>query len=109
MGDSPQRRFGHYHAHQLLVSQAAVLCVLFLTESSFCITDVEALVNSDSDFAIIEVIRNTTGSTAATIVLGSILMVLLFFSTVTTVASASRQIWAFSRDQVSNVLSRAVL
>ena len=28
------------------------------------------------------------------------LVVLLFFSTVTTTASASRQIWAFSRDQV---------
>lgn len=73
---------------------------IMLTQNSFCITDVQALVDSDSDFAIIEVIFNATGSRAATVVLGSILLVLLFFSTVTTVASASRQIWAFSRDQV---------
>lgn len=32
--------------------------------------------------------------------LGSLLVILLFFSTVTTIASASRQTWAFSRDQV---------
>jgi amino acid transporter len=44
------------------------------------------------------VIYNATGSLAATYVLGTILLVLLFFSTVTTVASSSRQIWSFSRD-----------
>lgn len=75
---------------------------LILTRNSFCITDVQALVDSDSDFPIIQVIQSATGSYAATIVLGTILVVLLFFSTVTTVASASRQIWAFSRDQVSD-------
>lgn len=76
-----------------------------LTDNSFCITDVQTLVDSDSDFAIIEVIYNATGSRAATVVLGSILLVLLFFSTVTTVASASRQVWAFSRDQVRSLIA----
>ncbi|KAF2172958.1 hypothetical protein M409DRAFT_49461 [Zasmidium cellare ATCC 36951] len=76
-----------------------ILGVAMLISFCFCITDVEALVNSDSDFAIIEVLFTATGSHAATVVLGTILVVLLFFSTVTTVASASRQIWAFSRDQ----------
>jgi choline transport protein len=32
-------------------------------------------------------------------VLGGLLVLLLFFSTVTTIASASRQVWAFSRDR----------
>ena len=54
-----------------------------------------------SDYPVIQIIHSATGSYAATIVLGTVLVVLLFFSTVTTIASASRQIWAFSRDQVS--------
>lgn len=67
---------------------------------SFCIQDLEDLLNSDSDFPIISIIYNATESQAGTLVLGSILVILLFFSTVTTIASASRQIWAFSRDGV---------
>ncbi|TKA82591.1 hypothetical protein B0A55_01374 [Friedmanniomyces simplex] len=64
----------------------------------FCITDLDALLNSDSNYPIIQVLFNATASYAGTIFLGSVLLVLLFFSTVTTVASASRQTWAFSRD-----------
>jgi len=47
------------------------------------------------------VIYETTGSYAATCVLISFLIVLLFFSAVSTVASSSRQIWSFARDHVS--------
>ena len=54
-----------------------------------------------SDYPVIQVVYNATGSYAATCVLGAMLVVLLYFSTVTTVASASRQVWAFSRDRVS--------
>lgn len=74
---------------------------------SFCITDIEYLVNLESDFPIIDVLLRATGSKAATCVLGAMLVVLLFFSTVTTTASASRQIWAFSRDQVREVVCLA--
>lgn len=71
-----------------------------LTIVSFCITDLDAIIGEDSsDFPIIQVIYNATGSYAATCVLGGLLILLLFFSTVTTVASASRQVWAFSRDR----------
>jgi choline transport protein len=65
---------------------------------SFCITDLEAVLGG-GDFPIIEIIHHATGSYAATCVLGGLLVLLLFFSTVTTVASASRQLWAFSRDR----------
>jgi amino acid transporter len=54
-----------------------------------------------SDYPVIQVVYNATGSYAATCVLGAMLVILLYFSTVTTVASASRQVWAFSRDRVS--------
>ncbi|CAK4031655.1 amino acid transporter [Lecanosticta acicola] len=52
-----------------------------------------------SSFPVVDVIQSATGSYAATCVLGSLLIVLVFFSTVTTIASASRQVWAFSRDR----------
>ncbi|KAK5718878.1 hypothetical protein LTR17_015558 [Elasticomyces elasticus] len=62
----------------------------------FCITDLEKLLAAD--MPIVQVLFDATGSNAGTIILGSVLLVLLFFSTVTTIASASRQVWAFSRD-----------
>ena len=65
---------------------------------SFCITDLEAYLKG-SEFPIIDIIHDSTGSYGATCVLGGLLVLLLFFSTVTTVASASRQVWAFSRDR----------
>jgi choline transport protein len=58
----------------------------------------------ESGYPIVDVIYATTGSYAATCVLISFLIVLLFFSAVSTVASSSRQIWSFSRDHVSLLL-----
>jgi choline transport protein len=54
----------------------------------------------ESGYPIVDVIYETTGSYAATCVLISFLIVLLFFSAVSTVASSSRQIWSFARDHV---------
>jgi amino acid transporter len=70
-----------------------------LTRRSFCITDLDDLLAADTDYPIIQIIHKATGSYGGTCVLGGLLILLLFFSTVTTVASASRQVWAFSRDR----------
>lgn len=70
-----------------------------LTARSFCITDLNDLLAVDTDYPIIQIIHRATGSYGGTCVLGGLLILLLFFSTVTTVASASRQVWAFSRDR----------
>ncbi|CZT22710.1 related to amino acid transporters [Ramularia collo-cygni] len=75
------------------------LGITMLITFCFCITNLQTILESESSFPIVQVIQNATGSIAATCVLGALLVVLIFFSTVTTVASASRQIWAFSRDQ----------
>ena len=74
---------------------------VFADYCSFCIQNLGDILEADSDFPIISIIYNATGSQSGTLVLGSVLVILLFFSTVTTIASASRQIWAFSRDGVS--------
>ncbi|KAK0933469.1 hypothetical protein LTR29_014929 [Friedmanniomyces endolithicus] len=75
-----------------------IMGIVMLITFCFCITDLDALLSSGSQYPIIQVLFNATSSYAGTIILGSVLIVLLFFSTVTTVASASRQTWAFSRD-----------
>lgn len=79
-----------------------IMGVTMMITFCFCITNLDDIVGPDSsDFPVIEVIFNATGSYAGACILGSILLILLYFSTVTTVASASRQVWAFSRDNVS--------
>ena len=107
MGNGTQWCAWYNDAHHLLVSglqnSARASLISFF---SFCIHDIAEITGEDvGDFPIIAVIQRATGSYAATIVLGTLLIVLLFFSTVTTVASASRQIWAFSRDQVCDDLA----
>ncbi|KAK5723230.1 hypothetical protein LTR15_004927 [Elasticomyces elasticus] len=65
----------------------------------FCITDLSKdVLEAASDYPIVDVLFKATGSQAGTMILGCVMLVLLFFSTVTTIASASRQVWAFSRD-----------
>lgn len=80
-----------------------IMGIIMLVTFCFCITDLQAILDSDSGYPIIQVVFGATESYAGTCVLGSVLVVLLFFSTVTTIASASRQTWAFSRDQVSPI------
>ncbi|KAK0304625.1 hypothetical protein LTR82_017132 [Friedmanniomyces endolithicus] len=82
-----------------------VMGIAMLITFCFCITDLDALLSDGSQYPIIQVLFNATSSYAGTIILGSVLLVLLFFSTVTTVASASRQTWAFSRDCVRPLTS----
>ncbi|GAB7334490.1 hypothetical protein MBLNU13_g06481t1 [Cladosporium sp. NU13] len=75
-----------------------IMGITMIITFCFCITNLEDYLNG-SEFPIIDIIHDATGSRAATCVLGGLLILLLFFSTVTTVASASRQVWAFSRDR----------
>ena len=79
-----------------------ILGIVMIITFCFCITDLNIVVGDNaSAYPVINVVNNATSSLAATCVLGALIVVLLYFSTVTTVASASRQVWAFSRDQVS--------
>ena len=85
-----------------------ILGIAMMVTFCFCITDLNIVVGDNaSSYPVINVVNNATSSLAATCVLGALLVILLYFSTVTTVASASRQVWAFSRDQVSRAVSEA--
>lgn len=59
--------------------------------------------HQDSAYPLVDVVFNATGSYAGTCVLIVFLLILLFFSAVSTVASSSRQIWSFARDHVSSI------
>ena len=111
VGNLCQRSHGNLHDHHILVSVEGDIghnvaktsfCSCYKDQStnghSFCITNLEEYLEG-GDFPIIQIVYDATGSYAATCVLGGLLVILLFFSTVTTVASASRQVWAFSRDR----------
>ncbi|WPG98162.1 Hypothetical protein R9X50_00094800 [Acrodontium crateriforme] len=73
--------------------------ITMLITFCFCIDDLQDIVGPDaSSYPIIQILYKVTNSYAATCLLGSFLVLLLFFSTITTIASASRSVWAFSRD-----------
>ncbi|QIW98180.1 hypothetical protein AMS68_003698 [Peltaster fructicola] len=76
-----------------------IMGITMLISFCFCITDLQSVFDTSNPTTVIGVIYNATQSQAGTLVLGSLLVILLFFSTVTTIASSSRQIWAFSRDR----------
>lgn len=72
--------------------------IVMLITFCFCITDLDGLLN-DSTIPVVQVLYTATQSTAGTLVLCSVLVLLYFFGLVTNVATTSRQFWAFSRDQ----------
>ena len=65
----------------------------------FCIGDIDAALHTKTDFPFIEIfyqaVQNVTGAALMT----SIIITLSLCATVGIVASASRQLWAFSRDR----------
>ncbi|KAF2716652.1 amino acid transporter [Polychaeton citri CBS 116435] len=75
-----------------------IMGILTLITFCFCIPDVSKVIDTPTEQPVLQVIYNITGSYAAACVLGSVLAVLTFFGTVTNIAAASRQTWAFARD-----------
>jgi len=66
---------------------------------AFCVGDVESLLKSSTGFPFIQVFYNATGSKGATTALTCLIMVLGFCNTINNVATTSRQMYAFARDQ----------
>ncbi|OAA51580.1 Amino acid/polyamine transporter I [Metarhizium rileyi] len=64
----------------------------------FCIGDVQEALSSKTGFPFIYVFHNATGSTKATTGLTVVVLVLLTMITISSLASTSRQTFAFARD-----------
>ncbi|KAL8717563.1 MAG: hypothetical protein Q9181_008308, partial [Wetmoreana brouardii] len=71
------------------------ICVFTLC---FTMTDIPALLEGKTGFPFIQLFVNITKSNAGTSVMAAIVVVALVSAVVSEVATASRQVWAFSRD-----------
>lgn len=76
----------------------AILGYLTVFTLCFTMTDIPALLDTKTGFPFLQLFSNITHSFAGTAVMAAIVIVTLVFAVVSEVATASRQIWAFSRD-----------
>ena len=76
----------------------AVLGFVMLITLCFTLGDVEEILKSPTGYPFIQIFYNTTKSLAATDALVTILVITLTASTISEVATASRQLWSFARD-----------
>ena len=65
----------------------------------FCIGDIDAALHTKTHFPFIEIFYQAVGSITGAALMTSIIITLSLCATVGIVASASRQLWAFSRDR----------
>lgn len=77
---------------------SGALCFGISIAILFCIGDVEKALSTPTGFPIIEIFFNATQSYAATNAMVSALIISMVFSSLGLMASASRLIWAFARD-----------
>ncbi|GFF26137.1 choline transport protein [Aspergillus udagawae] len=85
-----------------MMSAVAVNGVLgFVMIVSLCFTlgDVDSILSTPTGFPFIQIFYNTTNNYAATNTMTAVLVITLTASTITEVATASRQLWSFARDQ----------
>ncbi|KAF2472816.1 amino acid transporter [Lindgomyces ingoldianus] len=76
----------------------SILGLVMLITFCFCLGDVESVISTPTMFPHIQVIYNATNSLAGTTVLASITVILAVFGCVNNVATSSRQLFAFARD-----------
>ena len=76
----------------------SVLGFLMLVTLCFCLGDVESVIGSATGYPHIQIIFNATNSYYGTSILCSITIILAVFGTVNNVATSSRQLFAFARD-----------
>ena len=75
-----------------------VLAFAMLVAVLFCTQDVDAAIASPTGYPFIQIFLTATNSQGGTVVLVAILAIMEICATTSSLASASRQFWAFSRD-----------
>lgn len=81
------------------VAVNGVLGFIMLITLCFTLGEVDRVLDTPTRFPFIQIFYNTTGSIAATNAMTAVLVVTLTASTITEVATASRQLWSFARDE----------
>ncbi|KAM0722080.1 hypothetical protein Q7P37_003006 [Cladosporium fusiforme] len=81
-----------------VVANAVMLLVVGIT-FIFCLGDLDSVLNSPTGQPVIQVFYNATQSIAGTTVMVVVVIVILMSACVGQVATSSRQMWSFARDQ----------
>jgi len=73
----------------------------FVMLVTFCFTlgDLDSILQSPTYSPLVQVFFNTTNSYAGTSVMTAIIIITLIASAISTIATCSRQLWAFARDK----------
>ncbi|KAJ5937266.1 hypothetical protein N7454_004921 [Penicillium verhagenii] len=81
------------------VAVNGVLGFIMLVTLCFTLGEVNTVLDTPTGYPFIQIFYNTTGSLVATNAMTAVLIVTLTASTITEVATASRQLWSFARDE----------
>ncbi|KAJ5710387.1 hypothetical protein N7488_004543 [Penicillium malachiteum] len=81
------------------VAVNGVLGFIMLVTLCFTLGEVDSVLETPTGFPFIQIFYNTTGSLPATNAMTAVLVITLTASTITEVATASRQLWSFARDE----------
>ncbi|KAJ6093460.1 hypothetical protein N7486_008749 [Penicillium sp. IBT 16267x] len=82
----------------LAVILGAVTGFVFLVTLCFCIGDITSTANSSTGVPVIQIIYDSTGNKAATIILTSMITVIVIVAGNNILAEGSRSVYAFARD-----------
>ena len=80
-----------------VVSNAVMLLVVGWTYV-FCLGDIDSILKSPTYQPMIQVFYNSTRSYAGTTIMVAVIIIILLSACVGQVATASRQMWSFARD-----------
>lgn len=80
-----------------VVANAAMLLTVGWT-LIFCLGDLGSVLNSATGQPVIQIFYNATGSVAGTCVMVAVVLVIFLSACIGQVATASRQMWSFARD-----------
>ena len=80
------------------VAVSGALGFLMVITLCFTLGDVNDIISTSTGYPFIQIFFNATQSYAATNVMTAIIIVVLICSVISTIATASRQLWSFARD-----------
>ncbi|KAJ5239911.1 hypothetical protein N7468_004530 [Penicillium chermesinum] len=82
----------------LAVALGAVTGFIFLLALCFCIGDINETANSATGVPVIQIIYDSTGNKAATVILSCLITVIVIVAGNNLIAEGSRSVYAFARD-----------
>jgi choline transport protein len=73
--------------------------LIMIVTYAFCVGDIDEILASQTGFPFIQVLLNATNSVKATTGMTLLIMILQFCAAISNVATTSRQMYAFARDE----------